>query len=658
MTRTILIAVAVLLGLNGATANAQLPAIQIQIVGPGSNAEFIKVGDEEPMPVSVTIGDRIEWINRGNRPHTATASLETDRSQILFDTGELLPGDTSDPIEITQELFQTAGGVAGETLKLEYVCDFHPSMVGQLEITQKPAMGIGMEMAAPDSGLHLRRNIRFLTPEELNRYRDAWRMIQSPESGAFQRLAGFHGCPRQYCHRVSDGPIFLAWHRQYMLELERELQVYDPTVALHYWDWTSATSISSGLPAAFTEDTYISPADDQEYPNPLKKFLLDCGGQNRDTIRNPGSPGSLFSLATSVRNAYGAATYRSFNSAIDAPHGGLHTWFRFGTGGMSDMFSTTYAAYDPVFWAHHSNVDRQWASWQEGGGPAPSLDDLGLTLRGFPGQTVGQVVSFRQLGYEYDQYDSLNQFGPEGRLVSSSPQDADVRTFEVAVQDRSPQLVLTVAGMLDHPPQSLLIHVFVNQPDATADQATDENPNFVGSFGLFGGNAMGMAMRESMATTQRQALTIPGPIEERIKQRQAEGDSPQVTLLAVDGQGRVVPFDRVPINNAFIEEVTPPANMAGRESVGGESDTETPERVSTFSGLEMMAAPTADANDRFQGFSNTESFDEAYRDAVNQAQRAAGPDQILEIEVQKVRGVRGGIAGLTRLMVEIRVTRR
>lgn len=23
-----------------------------------------------------------------------------------------------------------------------------------------------------------------------------------------------------------------------------------------------------------------------------------------------------------------------------------------------------YAAFDPIFWVHHANVDRLWASWQ------------------------------------------------------------------------------------------------------------------------------------------------------------------------------------------------------------------------------------------------------------------------------------------------------
>jgi len=34
---------------------------------------------------------------------------------------------------------------------------------------------------------------------------------------------------------IHAGPRFLPWHRAYMLDLERELQKIDPSVALHYW---------------------------------------------------------------------------------------------------------------------------------------------------------------------------------------------------------------------------------------------------------------------------------------------------------------------------------------------------------------------------------------------------------------------------------------
>ena len=44
---------------------------------------------------------------------------------------------------------------------------------------------------------------------------------------------------------------------------------------------------------------------------------------------------------------------------IDSPHGDLHFSMK------CDMAPTDTAAYDTIFYLHHSYVDYQWAFWQE-----------------------------------------------------------------------------------------------------------------------------------------------------------------------------------------------------------------------------------------------------------------------------------------------------
>jgi tyrosinase len=65
------------------------------------------------------------------------------------------------------------------------------------------------------------------------------------------------------------------------------------------------------------------------------------------------------------------------------------------------MGSVGTAAWDPIFWSHHSNIDRLWYLWQLRHGESnipPNL--LPMVLQPF-GLTVRDVLSINALGYEY-----------------------------------------------------------------------------------------------------------------------------------------------------------------------------------------------------------------------------------------------------------------
>ncbi len=59
------------------------------------------------------------------------------------------------------------------------------------------------------------------------------------------------------------------------------------------------------------------------------------------------------------------------------------------------------AAFDPIFWAHHAQVDRLWRRWQLKHSP-PSFTSafLNTALAPFP-MTVAQTLNVRALGYDY-----------------------------------------------------------------------------------------------------------------------------------------------------------------------------------------------------------------------------------------------------------------
>ena len=83
-------------------------------------------------------------------------------------------------------------------------------------------------------------------------------------------------------------------------------------------------------------------------------------------------------------------------------------------GDKKNMGSVPWAARDPIFWLHHGNIDRLWASWNKGGRSNPTTstflsktftfaDENGLQVVG----KVNDVVSILALGYTYSAFEPV-----------------------------------------------------------------------------------------------------------------------------------------------------------------------------------------------------------------------------------------------------------
>ncbi len=591
--------------------------VLIDITGNGSSALYIERGKTVQEPVEVLIGQTVRWTNNGNRDHTATAF--TDSSEIIFDTGSIDRSGGTFDVTLNRGMFERAGGATGGSVDIEYVCDFHGAMSSKICLKDATEEDDDDEYDDAEPDRPIRRDITSLSLEELTAYRDAWRAIQA--SGEFTSAAGFHGCPLQFCHR--DANTFLAWHREYLLKIERSLQAANPEVALHYWDWTSDDSLSTGIPAALTDRNYFSGG--VEFRNPLRNFQFSCptGSPPQTTNRNPQMPFFLSSIKNRAIDSYGETTFENFDAAIEGPHGSIHVWIR------GHMSSVTFAAYDPIFWAHHSNVDRQWASWQEAGGVNPSPINSSLSLRGFPGRTVGDVVDFRSLNYEYDRYDSIitTQAFVMGQDGKSKTFSVDLPAATETLDEKTMELI--VEGIPKHPKESYFIHVFVGKPDAILADVNPDSKNYVGSFGIFGHERPMTEGIHAMETMDRKVANVSGKVKTALENVDGGGQA-QVTFIAENKDGQVVSFGNVPITGVQI----------------GVSD-------GFEFGVEALAGQGDGGGRLFEGLSTNESFTEAYKDAAAKAQGAFGPDRKIVLNVVEIKGARGTIAGLTHLRVVV-----
>jgi tyrosinase len=266
------------------------------------------------------------------------------------------------------------------------------------------------------NGVALRQNIDALSRPELEALRSAYarlmRIFDNVVDGevvqGYNWLAGLHGLAGWYCWHEDlplgpgtngtgvNGNLFLPWHRAYILYFELSLRDIDPTVALPWWDWRNLNSV----PQAFSEETVNGE------PNPLYKAHISVPNvEDRDTRRFPGQrvPPTLMPTPEEVDALYSIPDFVQFSRALQRIHNRIHGW----TGGETeervpgDMALQDTAAYDPIFWSHHSMVDRVWYIWQLKNGinniPAEYLSAILAPFR----LTVRDVLNIGKLGYEY-----------------------------------------------------------------------------------------------------------------------------------------------------------------------------------------------------------------------------------------------------------------
>jgi len=164
------------------------------------------------------------------------------------------------------------------------------------------------------------------------------------------------------------GRNFLAWHRQYLRQLERRLQQVDPVVTIPYWDWMTNRS----LPAALN-----------------KRALLRSWSITRHW------DASQLPVRADLQAVNAQTGFAPFQRRLEQVHGFVHEAVGGTMGGPS-------SPADPLFFLHHANIDRLWSIWQRAHARAKPAN-LTETLQPTPlfGVRVSSVLGIRTLGYSY-----------------------------------------------------------------------------------------------------------------------------------------------------------------------------------------------------------------------------------------------------------------
>ncbi|KAI9827269.1 MAG: hypothetical protein M1832_005407 [Thelocarpon impressellum] len=301
---------------------------------------------------------------------------------------------------------------------------------------------------------------------------------------SYYEVAGIHGRPFRswdgaegpyeagYCTHGSI--IFPTWHRPYLSLFEQIIwdhaqeialdypedqrqryQAAAETLRIPYWDWATEVTVPPLLNAPNISIT--TPAGLQTIANPLYSYTFHpipdatdfppngLGANFPSTVRYPDRQGktqpdvvdqqllangpALHDRTCNILSQqpnYSPFSNHAFSSvegpAFDSLEG-IHDDVHVLVGRGAHMGSVEYAGFDPIFWLHHTNVDRLFAIWQaihpdsyvepqvDGSGtftnPPGGIEDINTPLTPFHSDsgnnfyTSASARSTKQFGYSY-----------------------------------------------------------------------------------------------------------------------------------------------------------------------------------------------------------------------------------------------------------------
>lgn len=244
--------------------------------------------------------------------------------------------------------------------------------------------------------------------------------------------------PHEVGNAAHNGPIFLPWHRLYMIRLEQELQrvLDDVNFGLPYWDWAADGELpnSSQLDSDIWATENLGQARGDVTDGILGSIQVRLYNDFQNSIISidprPINRQSAIDLRrlpnkSEVDDAMQASEYDvpAWNSNVDshrnilegwlngpALHNRVHVWVG---GDMSPGSSPN----DPVFFLNHCNVDRIWEAWMmnnarnyrpvAGEGPqGHRIDDFMVAILGESLRPI-DVLDPTQW-YQYDDLDVAN----------------------------------------------------------------------------------------------------------------------------------------------------------------------------------------------------------------------------------------------------------
>lgn len=276
----------------------------------------------------------------------------------------------------------------------------------------------------------------------------------------------------QYRNGAHCGPSFLPWHREFLLQVERDLRAINPSLFVPYWDWTQDAQNSATASVVFADDfmggngveadqwrvatgpfahrngNWAVPSYPHDHlPGPgLKRFFgrvvptlptaQDVATALEEEVFYDTPPYDCSPFTVGFRNRIEGWVTSRGDPRIRFPGAQLHNRVHLWVGG--NMIPMT-SPHDPIFFLHHSYIDKLWADWQarqmqnnadwaphyaplQNGPPGHNIDDALAPWA----HTVRDVLNIHTLGYGYEEPPALRRMVPlSARAALAAAEEAE-----------------------------------------------------------------------------------------------------------------------------------------------------------------------------------------------------------------------------------------
>ena len=210
----------------------------------------------------------------------------------------------------------------------------------------------------------LRKSASSLTPAELTKLQNAYtalRGLPASDKRTWVLQADMHAL---FCDSCNNSPFdihgswqFFPWHRAYLYYYERILGslVGDlNNFRIPYWDWENVRTLPT---------EYRTPGSSANSLWDGTRNSGMAGGGNLPSGDGTTSRINTLNMLTDFASFGGTA---SIGGALENdPHGTIHMDVGQSSAPWHDMGNLGYAARDPLFFAHHCNIDKLWSGWND-----------------------------------------------------------------------------------------------------------------------------------------------------------------------------------------------------------------------------------------------------------------------------------------------------